>query len=117
MALKKEGEITPIAELSQKSGITPKYLEKIIAPLAAAKIVISVRGREGGYYLARPPQDISVGEIFKALEDNLEISDCVAGACPDAYCPNRNILKKLYGGINGLLNTYTLMDMVEEYRC
>jgi len=117
MALKKENEVAPVTELASKSGITPKYLEKILASLVNAGLIVSTRGREGGYALAKTPQEISVGEIFRALEDNLEISGCTAGDCSDSYCPNRNIMKKLHDGINDLLNSCTLMDMLDEYRC
>jgi Rrf2 family protein len=117
LALKEPDKTSSVSELAARSGLTQKYLEKILSLLAAAGIVDSFRGRDGGYALAREPSVISIGEIFRALEDNLEISDCVGGNCTDKYCPNRNILRSLYDGINDLLNKFTLRDMLNDYKC
>lgn len=80
-------------------------------------IVESLRGLYGGYRLKKMPKEVSVGQIFRALEDNLEITACVSDECNDEYCPNRNILKKLYIGINELLDSHSLQDLINDYKC
>ncbi|HEY8389900.1 MAG TPA: Rrf2 family transcriptional regulator [Clostridia bacterium] len=106
-----------LPELSNRTRVSPKYLEKLMRLLIKDDIVESVRGLYGGYRLKRSPEEISVGQIFRALEDNLEITACVSDECNDEYCPNRNILKKLYIGINNLLDSHSLQDLINDYKC
>lgn len=105
------------AELSQKASLSVKYLEQIMTMLAKSGIVVSTRGIAGGYMLNREPQDISAGEVMRALEDNLEFTDCISGKCGDAYCPNRMVMSKMYIGINDVLNSYTIADMINDFKC
>ncbi|HHW90276.1 MAG TPA: Rrf2 family transcriptional regulator [Clostridiales bacterium] len=116
LALSKDNLLT-LSELSARTQVTPKYLEKIMKMLIKSGIVRSTRGLYGGYSLCKNPSEISVGEIFRALEDNLEITACVSDECDDQYCPNRNILKKLYIGINDLLDSHSLQDLIDDYKC
>ena len=106
-----------LPELSSRTRVSPKYLEKLMRMLIKDDIVESIRGVHGGYRLKKTPEDISVGQIFRALEDNLEITACVSDECDDEYCPNRNILKKLYLSINDLLDSHSLQDLINDYKC
>ncbi|MDR0856567.1 MAG: Rrf2 family transcriptional regulator [Clostridiales bacterium] len=114
LAQRQEGARLSVAELTQYSGVSQPYLEKILARLADAGVLESARGCEGGYRLAKRPQDVSVGQIVRTLEDNLELTDCLGKGCADAQCPNRRVLRKLYDTINGALDAYSLQDMVNE---
>lgn len=105
------------AELSQKSSLSVKYLERIMTMLAKSGIVTSTQGMSGGYTLIKEPKNISAGEIMRALEDNLEFTDCISGKCGDAYCPNRIVMTKMYNGINDVLNNYTIADMINDFKC
>lgn len=116
LALSKDNLLT-LSEISARTRVTPKYLEKLLNMLIKNGIVKSTRGLYGGYSLSKNPSEISVGEIFRALEDNLEITACVSDDCDDEYCPNRNILKKLYNGINDLLDSHSLQDLIDDYKC
>jgi len=116
LALSKDNMLA-LSELSNRTRVSTKYLEKLMRLLKKDGIVESVRGLYGGYRLRKAPQEISVGQIFRALEDNLEITACVSDECSDEYCPNRNILKKLYIGINELLDSHSLQDLINDYKC
>ena len=116
LALSKDNLLT-LSEISARTRVTPKYLEKLLNMLIKNGIVKSTRGLYGGYSLSKNPSEISIGEIFRALEDNLEITACVSDDCDDEYCPNRNILKKLYNGINDLLDSHSLQDLIDDYKC
>ena len=68
---------------------------------------------QGGYFVARKPDEITVGEIVRALEDDLEIISCVrSDGC--VKCASNGVWKKLYKGINELLDGITLADMLED---
>ena len=60
--------LVPLKEISDTQQISLKYLEQIITPLAKAGLVTSVRGAQGGYRLARPAEQITAGEILRAVE-------------------------------------------------
>lgn len=109
----KYNNIINLSELSSSSGVTPKYLERLLGLLIKNDIVKSERGPAGGYALSKPPAQISIGEVFRALEDGLRITDCQSG-CPDMGCPNRNILAKLQTSINQVLDSYSLKDLVDD---
>ena len=85
--------------------------------LKRGNIVQAFRGKSGGYTLAREPQQITVGDMLDALDDGFDAPECVWGECKDIYCPNRNILSKLNDEINHVLDSVTLFDIVNDYRC
>ena len=62
-------------QISERQKIPLKYLEQIIAALRKSNLLVSVRGSEGGYCLARSPDQITVFEILSALEGGLSIVD------------------------------------------
>jgi len=100
-------------ELEKEIGVSSKYLERIMRILTGANVVAANRGAQGGYYLARKADNITVGEIVRALEDDLEIIGCVkSDGC--VKCASNGVWKKLYKGINDLLDGITLADMLEE---
>ena len=92
--------------------VSGKYLEKIMRMLSARGIVTANRGVSGGYYLAKPPEEIKIGEIVRALEDDMRIIGCVDkdGKC---CCPSQAVWKRLYDGINEVLDSMTLREMID----
>ena len=104
------------SQLVKQTDVGLKYLEQLLAMLKRGEIVKSYRGKSGGYILARDPQNITVGDMLVALDDGFDAPECVWGNCNDIYCPNRNVLGKLNDGINNVLASVTLYDMVNDYR-
>jgi len=66
-----------IGDIAERQGISVKYLEQIVRPLKKAKLVNSFRGARGGHLLARPAEEISLGQIVRLLESGLSLADCV----------------------------------------
>lgn len=93
--------------------VSGKYLEKIMRTLSGRNIVSATRGASGGYYLQRPPEEITIGEIVRALEDDIEIIECVKGSATCKCCPSSGVWKRLYAGINNLLDGMTLKQMID----
>ena len=80
-------DLIPLKEISDKQRISLKYLEQIVTPLAKAGLVSSVRGAQGGYRLARPAEEITSGEILRAVEggaDRHSVSGLLSGLPPTA---------------------------------
>ena len=98
--------------LENKISVSGKYLEKIMRTLSNNNIVGASRGVNGGYYLLRSPDEITIGEIVRSLEDGMEIIECVSEDAKCKCCPTSNVWKKLYQGINDVLDGMTLGEML-----
>lgn len=99
--------------LESKISVSGKYLEQIMRMLSKREIVSASRGANGGYYLTRAPKDITIGQIVRALEDDMEIIECVKGDAKCKCCPSSGVWKKLYDGINDLLDSMNLEQMIK----
>lgn len=108
-----------VSQLAEKQGISEAYLEQLIASLKKAGLVVSSRGASGGYALSRDPQDISVGEVLRALEGTTAILDCVGTDGTDCTntcsCSARPLWLKLQSKIDDVLNNTTIKDMADDY--
>ena len=105
----------PLAEIARRQGLSDKYLEQLIILLRGAGLIRSMRGRRGGYILARKPQNIRVSEIVEVLEGRLAVVDCVEdpGLCDrSADCLTRTIWVEMTDLLKGYLSSITLQDLV-----
>ncbi len=98
--------------LEAQISVSSKYMEKIMRMLSKRNIVSANRGASGGYYLSRSPKDITVGEIVRALEDDMEIIECVKDGGKCKCCPSSGVWKKLYEGINDILDSMSLEQVI-----
>ncbi|HNU80255.1 MAG TPA: Rrf2 family transcriptional regulator [Bacillota bacterium] len=109
----------PLKEVAQRQQLSETYLEQLIAHLKKAGLVRSIRGAQGGYELIRKPEEISVGEIIRTLEGPLAPSECVMDNEPECTkaenCVTRLIWEKIMEGINNVVDSITLNDMVNDY--
>jgi Rrf2 family protein len=105
----------PLAEIAKRQDLSAKYLEQLIILLKGAGLIRSVRGRRGGYMLARQPEKISVGEIVETLEGKLAVTDCVLepDLCYRAIeCPTRNIWVGMTAVLKEQLFSLSLEDIL-----
>ncbi len=92
-------------EISERQEISFKYLDHIIASLKASGLIVNAEGRMSGYILARDPEKISIYDIYKSFEHELEIIDCLSdeGNCRrDRRCAAQNF----WSGLNKLIIKY-----------
>lgn len=66
-----------VQDISRRQGISPRYLEQIFQSLKRAGILRSKRGPQGGYCLAKKPEEITVAEVLVATERNIDLVECV----------------------------------------
>lgn len=104
------------SQLVKQTDVSLKYVEQLLRLLRTGNIVESYRGKQGGYVLAREPENITVRDMLDALDDGFVAPACVSGVCNDLYCPNRVVLDKISTGINGVLGSFTLADMINDCR-
>jgi Rrf2 family protein len=108
-----------ISEIAEKEEISKKYLGQLIIPLKNAGYVVSIRGAHGGYILAKPPESITLKEIFTLLEGDISLVECTpnSSACQRAtICSTREIWKLISDRISGVLETMTLKDLADNTR-
>lgn len=100
-------------------GVPEDYLEQLLGNLRRAGLVTTVRGAQGGYLLAKEPQEITVGDIIDATEGPLALSECISdeGCCHrSGQCRTRRVWEYLSNSINDVLQSITLKDMLEQER-
>jgi len=110
----------PIKAIAERQTIPEAYLEQLFATLKRDKLVNSVRGAQGGYTLARPPAEITVGDVLRTLEGGLNLVDCLEeeDTCgKSCACPSRFVWMKIRDGLNAIVDGITLQDMINEYGC
>ena len=106
--------------IAERQGIPEAYLEQLIAMLRKEKLVISNRGAQGGYRLAASPEEITVGQVLRALEGGLNLVDCLLeeDSCGKTCAsPSRVVWLKIRDGLNNIVDGITLQDMINEYAC
>ncbi len=122
LAVNYENEAVALSQIAERQGISVNYLEQLIAKLKKSGIVDSVRGAQGGYVLAMPPEEISVGDILRALEGDLNPVDCYElnsnePPCSNAdTCVTKYVWKRISDSINAVVNEIKLSDLVAESR-
>ena len=115
------GEQGPVSthSIGERQGISDGYLEQLIGKLKRAGLVEGVRGAAGGYRLARPAAEISVGDILRALEGSLYPVDC-PGLGEGAPCENegscvaKGVWKKIGESIEAAVDGISLEALREE---
>ena len=106
-----------LSDIAKRQDVSVKYLEQIIIPLKKAHYIESIRGSKGGHILAKPPEEITVGEIVAVLEQGASLVECVADptVCERAdICPTRLLWKEAYEAMFDRLDAVTLADLVER---
>lgn len=84
LTLQGEGERCTAQQIAQQRLIPRALVRRVVTRLAAANLVVTTRGNEGGISLARPPSEISLLEVVEAMEGPLALNQCVVepGICP-----------------------------------
>lgn len=115
-----EQEAVSISSIAQRQNISESYLEQLVAKLKKAGLVKSIRGAQGGYKLARPAASISVGDILRALEGNLEAVECTAhtqeGCDGSDLCVTKYVWQRINESIARTVDEMMLDQLVEESR-
>ena len=83
------------SELESAISVSGKYIEKIMRMLSKRGIVGASRGAQGGYYLLKAPEEITIGDIVRTLEDDIEIIECVKKDKQCKCCPSKKVWQKL----------------------
>ncbi len=109
-------------EISQKEGISPSFLEQLMAQLRKSDIIEGVRGPGGGFKLHKHPSEILISDVVQALEGPVLVAKCLC--CDDN--PNEEVcakyddcsavplLENLEHDFSEILSRYTLLDLYSK---
>ena len=113
--------VVQIREIAEREQIPPKFLEQILLALKNAGLLHSKMGVGGGYHLARPATEISLGQIVRILDGPLAPVKCVSQmayepcGCPDeATCGLRLVMGDVRNAISDLLDGTSLADVTRR---
>ena len=110
-----EGYIT-LKEAAERQEISEKYLESIVKQLVLNKIVTGLRGKGGGYKLAKAPDEIIVGEVLRFMEGSLAPVACLeegSEPCPrTSECRTLTFWRGLYETIRHYTDSFTVADLM-----
>jgi Rrf2 family protein len=113
-------KLVQVSELADSEQLPVKFLEQIMQQLKEAGLVASVRGKFGGYRLAKPSSQIKIGDVVRLIDGPLAPIGCVSQSayekctCPDeTHCGLRMLMLDVRNAIAGILDRYTLADVVE----
>ena len=103
-----------LSEVAERTGISRRYLDQVVMPLKSASLLLGVKGRRGGYQLARPAEQIKLGDIVEATIGPVTLVDCVMSpeTCERSEdCACRTLYRLLSASMRVTLNNYTLADL------
>lgn len=116
LALYQGENYVKLRDIARRQKISDKYLEQIVSYLHKARKVKSSRGSRGGYRLVKEPKDYTIGEILKAVEGNLVVTDCLYG--DENTCDRKDqcfcypLWFRLNEAVDSILEYTTLQDVV-----
>jgi Rrf2 family protein len=106
-----------LKDIAQRQGISQRYLGQLIIPLTEAGLVKGIRGRRGGFILAKPPGEITLSEIIAVSEGKIRFEECVdkPEICGKSdNCVIRDIWSETIEAVDKVLNSTTLQDLIDR---
>lgn len=120
LAIHDTGGYIRLKEIAERQGITLKYMEQIMPLLTKAGYVRSYRGNNGGYMLARKPEDYTVGEILRTTEGSLAPIPCLEdypNRCPRSeQCITLPFWEGMWKVVKEYAEGITLADLVKDIK-
>lgn len=111
--------VISLKNVAENNNISEPYLERLVARLKNANLVKSTRGSGGGYCLSRDPETISVGDILRASEGDLDLVDCSSSNKQESCekiktCPSRYVWDSINSAINEVIDNISLKDLINK---
>jgi len=108
-------QLAKASEIAEVFDVSLNHLAKVIHQLGKAGFITTLRGKYGGIRLARPPQDISLGAVVRAMEVTLDPVNCNQPVCRlRTNCQLKPILNRAMEAFVSTLDEYTLADVSQQ---
>jgi Rrf2 family protein len=109
-------EPVKIAEIAARQGIPQKFLELILSQLKQGGFLASRRGAEGGYFLARPPESITVGEIIRHIDGPTAAARRREKGAAPPDSPFTELWEQVDQALSSVLDKMTFADLVSRWK-
>jgi len=112
-----EGNMVRASQVSSRQQISLNYIGQIFLKLKRAGLIISHRGRSGGYTLAYPPKDITIMMIIQAVEGPIKLVDCIDGVtgCEmEVKCVTQAVWEEAGGMLEDFFGKITIQDLIDR---
>lgn len=106
-----------LSDIARTQNVSESYLSKVFQKLTHAGLIHAVRGKKGGYALARPPKTITIGEVVRAIESHPPMYQCLAEErCCEAVenCLLLQVFGEAERQMYAVLDAVTLADLLVE---
>ncbi len=116
VALHSHNGPVPLADISERQGISLSYLEQLFSRLRKNDLVSSVRGPGGGYLLGKDADEIAVGAVITAVDESVDATKCLGKEdCQGGErCLTHVLWRDLSARISDFLNNITLAELVNN---
>ena len=116
VALHSKESPVPLADISERQGISLSYLEQLFSKLRKSGLVASVRGPGGGYLLGADADEISVGKVIAAVNETVDATRCGGGSdcCGGTRCLTHTLWRDLSSRIHDFLDGITLGQLMRD---
>ncbi|WP_394176341.1 Fe-S cluster assembly transcriptional regulator IscR [Thalassotalea litorea] len=116
VAIHAEQGPVPLADISERQGISLSYLEQLFSRLRKHGLVCSVRGPGGGYRLGRCSAEIAIADVIHAVDESVDATKCLGkGNCQGGHqCLTHNLWSDLSNRITDFLSGITLSELVNQ---
>jgi len=124
IAYNSAGSVAQIKDISERQSISPRYIEQIFQRLKKAGIIKSVRGPLGGYFLSRRPEEISLGDVVRAVDGkDIQLVVCLGEkrgtkkACERyGHCPTADVWMEASRRLMEYFDSITINNICENAR-
>lgn len=111
-------ETVTISEIAESYGISRNHLVKVVHHLAGAGFVHTTRGKGGGLRLARPAEEINLGQVIRSTEGGFDLVECMdkeRNTCPiSQMCSLKGVVREALAAFTGVWDRYTLADVLQN---
>src|ERR1019366_4188241 len=123
LSLREPNKAVLIQDIAERQEIPLKFLQQMLATLKVAGLLVSRMGPGGGYSLARPPEEVTLGEVIRATDGMIAPISCVSkNRYKECGCPNPDtcVLREAFGAVrdamSDVLDTTTFADLRDRQR-
>lgn len=118
LATKQNHELVTIKEIAEAYHISKNHLMKVVFELGKLGYLETIRGRNGGFRLLRAPEEISLGQLVRATEEDFNLVECFdrdhGGCVISPVCKLKGVIKEALNAYMNVLDQYTLADLVDN---
>lgn len=109
-------DMVTVKSISERQGVSERYLEQIFSSLRKGGVINAKKGAQGGYFLAKSPRELTIGDILSVLEGDLLLIDIEHDENDIENFMSENLWNVINNKISNFFNSITLEELVNDYK-